>query len=476
MLGQPMFLPTPLVVGVRVRGALPRAPPRPTWSSRSRRCSASTGWSASSSSSSGTGARRSSSRIGRRSRTCVPSTVRPPRTGRWTRRPALPGADRPRRPRGPRRALHERAGAVPSRRRPRAGFTEILELDLAAIEAVGRRTQAAARPGPALTRVGFVRRAFRDRLEPDPDETDVGRLLEEGGKAEVAVDPDETVEPGTEERPAQPRRRPSRIRRDRRDHELHEHLEPRGDARRRPAGEEAVEAGLETKPWVKTSLAPGSRVVTEYLDAAGLTPYLDKLGSRSSVSGARRASGTPAAAGRGRGRRDRERPGRGRRPVGEPQLRGADPSARPSELPGIAAARGRLRSRRSRRGRPLEPAARRHGGRDRGVPARPVAVIRRGARGDRGVRLARAVRTRVRRGSSTGRALARAAHARGSRVRVGSGSTYVREPPFFSDLDPAPSEPVDIVGARCLVKVGTRSRPTISPAGAIRWNHRQVAT
>jgi aconitate hydratase len=40
----------------------------------------------------------------------------------------------------------------------------------------------------------------------------------------------------------------------------------------------AVEAGLETKPWVKTSLAPGSRVVTDYLDAAGLMPYLDKLG------------------------------------------------------------------------------------------------------------------------------------------------------------------------------------------------------
>ncbi len=40
----------------------------------------------------------------------------------------------------------------------------------------------------------------------------------------------------------------------------------------------AVEAGLVTKPWVKTSLAPGSRVVTEYLDRAGLTPYLEKLG------------------------------------------------------------------------------------------------------------------------------------------------------------------------------------------------------
>jgi len=40
----------------------------------------------------------------------------------------------------------------------------------------------------------------------------------------------------------------------------------------------AVERGLSAKPWVKTSLAPGSRVVTEYLAKAGLTPYLEKLG------------------------------------------------------------------------------------------------------------------------------------------------------------------------------------------------------
>jgi len=39
----------------------------------------------------------------------------------------------------------------------------------------------------------------------------------------------------------------------------------------------AVERGLEVKPWVKTSLAPGSKVVTDYLLAAGLTPYLEKL-------------------------------------------------------------------------------------------------------------------------------------------------------------------------------------------------------
>ena len=40
----------------------------------------------------------------------------------------------------------------------------------------------------------------------------------------------------------------------------------------------AVEAGLVTKPWVKTSFAPGSMVVTEYLIRAGLMPYLEKLG------------------------------------------------------------------------------------------------------------------------------------------------------------------------------------------------------
>src|SRR3981081_3368462 len=39
----------------------------------------------------------------------------------------------------------------------------------------------------------------------------------------------------------------------------------------------AVERGLQIKPWVKTSLAPGSKVVTDYLAAAGLTQYLDKL-------------------------------------------------------------------------------------------------------------------------------------------------------------------------------------------------------
>ncbi|HET7691261.1 MAG TPA: aconitate hydratase, partial [Nocardioidaceae bacterium] len=40
----------------------------------------------------------------------------------------------------------------------------------------------------------------------------------------------------------------------------------------------AVEKGLQRKPWVKSTLAPGSKVVSDYYERAGLTPYLDKLG------------------------------------------------------------------------------------------------------------------------------------------------------------------------------------------------------
>jgi len=40
----------------------------------------------------------------------------------------------------------------------------------------------------------------------------------------------------------------------------------------------AIEKGLSVKPWVKTSLAPGSQVVTDYLKSAGLTKSLDALG------------------------------------------------------------------------------------------------------------------------------------------------------------------------------------------------------
>src|SRR4029453_15377 len=43
-------------------------------------------------------------------------------------------------------------------------------------------------------------------------------------------------------------------------------------------GKNAVERGLKRRPWVKSSLAPGSKVVTEYYDRSGLSQYLDELG------------------------------------------------------------------------------------------------------------------------------------------------------------------------------------------------------
>ena len=52
--------------------------------------------------------------------------------------------------------------------------------------------------------------------------------------------------------------------------------------------------GLKPKPWVKTSLAPGSQVVTEYLDKSGLTADLDAIGFKRSATAAPPASAIPA--------------------------------------------------------------------------------------------------------------------------------------------------------------------------------------
>ena len=65
------------------------------------------------------------------------------------------------------------------------------------------------------------------------------------------------------------RRFSRRRRRDRGDHELHEHLQPLGHGRGGARREEGRRARPRRKPWVKTSLAPGSRVVIEYLERAG---------------------------------------------------------------------------------------------------------------------------------------------------------------------------------------------------------------
>ena len=89
----------------------------------------------------------------------------------------------------------------------------------------------------------------------------------------------------------------------------------------------AVEKGLTVKPHIKTSLAPGSRVVTEYLTRPGLLPYLEKLGFYVAGYGCTTCIGN---AGDLAPEIDEaiadERPRLRRGALGQPQLRGAHPS------------------------------------------------------------------------------------------------------------------------------------------------------
>ena len=105
----------------------------------------------------------------------------------------------------------------------------------------------------------------------------------------------------------------------------------------------AVELGLTVKPHIKTSLAPGSRVVTEYLTNAGLLPYLEKLGFFLAGYGCTTCIGNAGPlADADRGGRRQERPGVRGGAFGQPQFRGAHPPQHPRELPRQAAAGRRL--------------------------------------------------------------------------------------------------------------------------------------
>ena len=70
----------------------------------------------------------------------------------------------------------------------------------------------------------------------------------------------------------------SRLGRDRGHHLVHQHLEPVGDDRRRAAGPQGGGGRAGAQAVVKTTLAPGSKVVMDYYERAGLLPYLEKLG------------------------------------------------------------------------------------------------------------------------------------------------------------------------------------------------------
>ena len=163
------------------------------------------------------------------------------------------------------------------------------------------------------------------------------------------------------------------------DHELHEHVEPGRHARRRACSRgRPRRAGSRVKPWVKTSLAPGSKVVTRYLQASGTMADLEKLGFNLVGYGCTTCIGNsgplPEPISEG------DRAGRPRRRGGalrQPQLRGPRESADARELPRVAAARRRVRDRRHRRLGSGDGADRHRRRGQAGLLPRRVAVERR---------------------------------------------------------------------------------------------------
>ncbi|MGH2631353.1 MAG: aconitate hydratase AcnA, partial [Actinomycetota bacterium] len=158
---------------------------------------------------------------------------------------------------------------------PEPTFSEILDLDLSAVvpSVAGPKRPQDRVPLPEVW--GSFVRAFRDHREPDPKGTEVGRFVAEGGSTRV------DRLPGDDEMANAPASASALGHGSVVIAAITSCTNTSNPSVMLAAGllaKKAVEAGLEVKPWVKTSLAPGSRVVTDYLDRAGLTPYLDKLG------------------------------------------------------------------------------------------------------------------------------------------------------------------------------------------------------
>jgi aconitate hydratase len=359
---------------------------------------------------------------------------------------------------------------------PEPVFSEVLELDLSAIEpslAGPKRPQD--RVPLAVVWTSFVE-AFRDRVEPDPSPAHVSRFVDEGGAqtalTEPGVDTGRRVDPVDEPEPVSL------------DHGVVRHgsvviaaitscTNTSNPSVMLAAGllaKKAVEAGLDTKPWVKTSLAPGSRVVTEYLDAAGLQPYLDKLGFSLVGYGCTTCIGNSGPL-----------PDEVASAVAERDL------AVVAVLSGNRNFEGRIHPQVRASylaSPPLCVAYAIAGHVDIDLTTDPLG------NGPDGTPVylrdlwpsAEEVRDAIAASVSPdqfqreyGRIFDGDEHwnalpsPTGPMYAWDPDSTYVREPPFFEGLAPAAADPGDVAGARCLVKVGDSiTTDHISPAGSIR--------
>ena len=234
----------------------------------------------------------------------------------------------------------------------------------------------------------------------------------------------------------------------------------------------AVERGLTTKPWVKTSMAPGSRVVTDYLTASGLLPYLDKLRFQIVGYGCTTCIGNSG-------------------PLPEPVAGIIDQHhlVTAAVLSGNRNFEARIHPqvRANYLASPIMVVAYALAGRvDIDLTSDPLGNDREGNPvflkdiwpGPEEIRVAMAnslnpqlFRSRygmVFEGDETWQALK---VPEGSRYAWDPASTYVQEPPFFKDLPVEPAAMRDIKGARVLAALGDSvTTDHISPAGSIPKN------
>jgi aconitate hydratase A / 2-methylisocitrate dehydratase len=355
-------------------------------------------------------------------------------------------------------------------------FSEVLDLDLSGVEP---SLAGPKRPQDRVPLAGvwasFVE-AFRERLEPDPSPLQTARFLDEGGAQTALNEPAATtgrvVDPVGEPEPVP----------------LNDGVLRHGSIviaaitsctnTSNPSvmlaagllAKKAVEAGLETKPWVKTSLAPGSRVVTEYLDAAGLQPYLDKLGFSLVGFGCTTCIGNsgplPDAVANAVAERDLavvavlsgNRNFEGRI---HPQVRASYLASPPLCVAYAIAGHAEV----DLTTQPL-------GVTSDGTPVYlrdlwPTAEeVREAIAASVSPDQFRREYGRIYDGDERWNALP---SPKGAMFAWDPDSTYVREPPFFEDLAPVPGRVGNVAGARCLVKLGDSiTTDHISPAGAIR--------
>ena len=233
----------------------------------------------------------------------------------------------------------------------------------------------------------------------------------------------------------------------------------------------AVERGLSVKPWVKTSLAPGSKVVMDYYAKAGLVPYLEKLGFHLVGYGCTTCIGNSGPL-----------PEEVSAAVQENDL------AVVSVLSGNRNFEGRINpdiKMNYLASPPLviayalagtmdwdpqtEPIGVDESGAD-GVPRRHLARRRRRGPRGRGVDHAGHVHQRLRRRLRRRRALALAAHPRGRHLRLGPTSRPTSASPRTSRAWRASRRrSTDVTGARVLAKLGDSvTTDHISPAGSIK--------